>query len=216
MEENKGYKNLFKFGIYQGNTTIVERNFSADTFNPVIRYSVDIRYMVPNIIQRIQKIFSRRNLNYKYDVGNNKSYDLLGYYKETSNFLKDRGILQHPQVQKQNFNGKSIKGVECKFGLYINDNPIVERDFYVDGYNPASRLSVEVVDLTNDIVEEIFDYLKDNDVRHMWEDYELINTYGIYINQIRDLSNHKRSELLGNIKDKQFVRKTKSYYRRIQ
>lgn len=216
MEENKSYENLFKFGIYQGDSTIVERNFSADIFNPVIRYSVDIRNMIPSIIQRIQKTLSRRNLNYKYDVGNGKSYDLLGYYKETSKFLRDNGILDYPKIQKQNIHGKFIKGVECKFGLYINDNPIVERDFYVDGYNPASRLSVEIVELLDEIVDEIFDYLKENDVRHMWEDYELINTYGIYIHQIRDLNNYKRKELLDKINDKQFIRRTKSYYRKTQ
>lgn len=216
MEENKSYENLFKFGIYQGDSTIIERSFSADIFNPVIRYSVDIRSMIPSIIQRIQKTLSRRNVNYKYDVGNGISYDLLKYYKETSEFLRNDGILEYPKVQKQNINGKVIKGIECKFGLYINDNPIVERDFYVDGYNPASRLSVDIYELTSDIVDEIFNSLKNSDVTHMWEDYELINTYGIYIHQIRDLSYGKRKNLLENVNDIEFIRKTKSYYRKQQ
>ena len=63
------HENTFNFGLYQGNQPLVERIFSADVYNPVIRYSVDIRDMIPNIISKLQKTLSRRNLNFLYDLG---------------------------------------------------------------------------------------------------------------------------------------------------
>ena len=37
------HTNNFKFVLYQGKEVVVERTFNADVFNPIIRYSVDIR-----------------------------------------------------------------------------------------------------------------------------------------------------------------------------
>ena len=183
----KSHENTFKFGVYQGNSAIVERSFSADVFNPVIRYSVDIRDMIPSIISKLQRTLSRRNLDFHYERGGDQEYDLLAEYK---NILDGKvpgyvNKLSRPSIVTQVINKKTISGVECKFGLYINNNPIVERNFYVDSYNPASRFSLDIVETANDVVDDIFTKLKGNDVAHMWSDYDLINTYGIYIHQIR-------------------------------
>lgn len=212
-KSSRPHENNFKFVLYQGEDVITERIFTADNFNPVVRYSVDIRSMIPSIIQRLQKTLSRKNLNFK-----DHNYDFLELYKDQASLEKPEfnSKLTKPVVVKQNFSGKTIRGVECKFGLYINDNPIVERKFYVDNYNPASRFSLEIVSIVNEVCEEIFDSLKDNDVNHMWGDYVLINTYGLYVNQIRELSNQKRSELLENVGDRLFIKKTRSYFKSIQ
>lgn len=212
-KSSKSHLNNFKFVLYQGEDVINERIFSADQFNPVVRYSVDIRDIIPSIIQRLQKTLSRKNLNFK-EYG----YDFLNMYKNQIS-LENREFvnkLSKPAVIKQNFSGKTIKGVECKFGLYINDNPIVERKFYVDNYNPACRFSTEIVSIVNEVSDEIYTSLKNNDVNHMWEDYVLINTYGLYVNQIRELNQPKRIKLLENVGDRQFVKKIKSYYRSLQ
>ena len=211
MTENKKTQtpSNFKFVVYQGNEKVVERIFSGDVFNPIIRYSVDIRSMIPSITQRLQKVMSRRNLNY-VDNG----YNFLNYYKELTDFYGvDKNKLSKPYYTKYTHGEKVIKGVECKFGLYINDNPIVERKIYVDNYNPACRFSSEIVDTVNEITSEIDDSLKELDVDHMWGDYILINTYGLYHNQIRELSKNKRRELVDNSNDRSFVKQYRSSLR---
>lgn len=199
----------FKFVLYQGNDKVVERVFNADVFNPIIRYSVDIRSSIPSIIQRLQKIMSRRNLTYT-----DQNYNFLDYYESLTDFY---GVMDNklskPEYVKYSYGAKTIKGVECKFGLYINNNPIVERKFFVDNYNPACRFSLEIVDSVCEITDEIHESLKELDVDHMWNDYILINTYGLYVNQIRDLTKNRRKELVDNFNDTNFIKKVKSSYR---
>lgn len=208
-KENTQNSSNFKFVVYQGKDKVVERIFNADVFNPIIRYSVDIRSMIPSITQRLQKVMSRRNLNY-VDYG----YYYLKYYEELANFYNvTNNKLSKPYYTKYVHGDKVIKGVECKFGLYINDNPIVERKIYVDNYNPACRFSSEINDVVFDITSEIHESLKKLDVDHMWGDYILINTYGLYHNQIRELSKKKRAQLVDNFKDRSFVKQYKTSLR---
>jgi len=217
--ENKEHENMFKFGLYQADETIIETLFSADVFNPVIRYSVDIREDIFSIIVRLQKALSRRNLSHKIEFGEN-SYDFLDYYKNLSNIehskLDGKSFNDKLKLKKrsnQTVNGKTYSGVQFKFGLYINNNPIVERDFYVEGYNPSSRFSIELSETVDDIAQEINSKLKDQDTTHMWDDYDLIYTYGLHINQIRDLSNKRRNMMLDNISDSNFVKNTRRSFR---
>lgn len=193
----------FKFIVFQGKEKIVERIFSADLFNPIIRYSVDIRDKIPSITQRLQNVMSRRNLNHIEGKYNN-----LKYYKDLVKFFNlDDNKLKKPVYSKYINGEKTIKGVECKFGLYINDNPIVERKIYVDNYNPACRFSSEIVEIVNNITSEIHDSLKNLDVEHMWGDYILSNIYGLYFNQIRDLPSKKRNELVSDAYNSLLVKK---------
>ena len=203
------HTNNFKFVLYQGENIVVEKIFNADVFNPIIRYSVDIREFIPTIIQNLQKVMSRRNLNYK-DI----KYNFVNYDKDLIDFYRvDNNKLSKPNFIKYNYGNKTIKGVECKFGLYINNNPIVERKFYVDNYNPVSRFSTEIINTVDEIVEDIHLFLKDLDVNHMWNDYTLINTYGLYVNQIRELSKNRRKEMIEKSGDRTYIKKVKSYYR---
>ena len=63
------------------------------------------------------------------------------------------------------------KGVECKIGLYVNDNPIVERLFYVDRFNPDVRWSVDIVECVVDITNQIFEKMKMCDIINMQYSY---------------------------------------------
>jgi len=54
MSDDKKPENNFKFGLYLRGEKIFERIFSADIYNPVVRYSVDIRDRIPSIIESIQ------------------------------------------------------------------------------------------------------------------------------------------------------------------
>lgn len=202
----------FKFVLYQGKNTVVEKIFSADALNPIVRYSVDIRDTIPDIIQRLQKVMSRRNLTYT-----DNGYNYLEYYEELAKFYHiDDNKLSKPEYVKYSYGNKIIKGVECKFGLYINNNPIVERKFYVDNYNVACRFSTEIVDVVNEITNEINQSLKELDIEHMWGDYILTNSYGLYPNQIRDLSNSRRKDLIDNFGDPNYIKKVRSSLRNSQ
>ena len=79
-------------------------------------------------------------------------------------------------------------------------SPIVERVFFVDGYNPEARWSIDIVDAVVDIANVIFRQIKNNDIKNMWDDYDLINLKGLSINQIRELSVKKREEMLSKIR----------------
>jgi hypothetical protein len=194
---------------------LFENIFTADNFNPAIRYSVNIRDLIPSYISKLQKTLSKRNLNFVINVGDGKSYNLLKEYRKliTEKTSKQENKLSHPEVITQTISGKTIRGVECKFGLYINDKPIVERIFYVDNYNPAIRFSVDLKECIDDIVEDIISFLIKLDIKHMWDDYDLINTYGLYIQQIRELELNERDELINNKHKVSFVKRIKDKYR---
>ena len=175
----KENNNEFRFSLYQENILLCEKTFNADKFNPFTRYSIDIRDILPRAITKLQKILSKRN-----------------YY-----VISDKiDTHYNPKPIIQQIEEKTIKGVECKIGFYINSNPIVERLFYVDGFNPMARWSFDLTDVVIEIADTIFDKIKKNDIKNMWDDYDLINLGGLSINQIRELSMSKREEILNKIR----------------
>ena len=205
----KVYENVFRFSLYQGNNVICEKVFTADKFNPVSRYSVDIREIIPSIVTRLQRTLSQKfyETTFYHDKRDDDGllyseilYDFIGYKQNLINQMKakypETVFEKIPQSVKQVISDKIIEGVECKFGLYINDNPIVERLFYVNGYNPIAKSSIDLVYVIEDICDKIFEYLKKIDVKHMWDDYDLINKYSMSIYQIRELPKNKREDLI--------------------
>ncbi|MBW2998845.1 hypothetical protein KY321_04870 [Candidatus Woesearchaeota archaeon] len=199
VEKSKKHVNYFKFVLYQGDTVINTRIFDADNFNPLTRYSVDIRNLIPSINQRLQKTLSGKNLSY-----GDSNYDYIRHYKDCRDAFGKTptdNTLEKPPYKVQIINERQIKGVECRFGLYINNNPIVERDFYVDGYNPATRFSTELTSVIKNICEDIFHNIKSNDIKNMWDDYYLIRNYGLSSQQLRDLSFKRRKEMVANLKN---------------
>jgi hypothetical protein len=106
----------------------------------------------------------------------------------------------NPQPIVQQIEEKVIRGVECKIGFYINDKTIVERLFYVDGFNSVARWSVDLTDVVVEIANTIFHQIKRSDINNMWDDYDLINVRGLSINQIRELSPTKREEMLRKLR----------------
>jgi hypothetical protein len=207
----KEYSNVFKFSLYQGDVLLGEKIFDADQFNPFTRYSIDIRDILPKAITKLQKTLSKKSYDVIFETGRkdttisnsiNNFYNLYQYHqavlhsfpKELWNYLQ-----YNPQSMIQQIEEKVIKGVECKIGFYINDNPIVERLFYVDGFNPVARWSIDLVYAVIDITDLIFDKIKKSDIKNMWDDYDLINYKGFSINQIREFSQTKREDLLRKI-----------------
>jgi hypothetical protein len=199
----KEYNNTFKFALYQGNLLLCEKIFDAGKFNPFTRYSIDIRDILPRIITKSQKVLSKKKYDIIFDCGNHTYYDLYHNYQSiVDSYPQDikNDLKYNPKVRIQQIDDKIIKGVECKLGFYINESPIVERLFYVDGFNPVARWSIDVINVVDEITDSIYSKIKSSDIKNMWDDYDLINTMGFSINQIRELTIPKREELLRRVK----------------
>lgn len=228
MEERK-QQNNFKFGLFLRNEKVAEKVFSADLYNPVVRYSVNIREMIPSIIGSLQKTLQTPSdeLTFvdQYD------YNSVDYYKAICDINDlDYFKLKVPtpyQRPNNHVHGKPFvqrNGTEFKFGLYINTNTIVERNFYVDNYNPAARFSQELVSSSCDnkkngaygtidrIVSDLQDHLKKADLNHMWDDYKIITTYSLNIQQVRELTKEKREEFLRRVGDYNFIERVRIDY----
>lgn len=218
MEERK-QQNNFKFGLFLRNEKVAERIFSADLYNPVVRYSVNIREMIPKIIGSLQTTLQSKteDLTFVDQFG----YNSLAFYKELCevNDLDYFKLKVPTAYQRPNFsNGvkphMQRNGTEFKFGLYINTNTIVERNFYVDNYNPTARFSNELTSIVNTIVDNLTDHLKGGDLNHMWDDYKIINTYSLNIQQVRELSKERRDEFLKRVGDYNFIERVRIDYNR--
>ena len=198
----KEHSNLFRFSLYQGNILLCEKVFDADQFNPFTRYSIDIRDILPRSITKLQKALSKRS--YDTFIEGGEAYGDLYQYnqKMISAYPKEyrENMRYNPQPIVQQIEEKTIRGVECKIGFYINDKTIVERMFYVDGFNPVARWSYELTHNVIIIANDIFNQIKRNDVKNMWDDYDLINIKGLSITQIRELSPSKREEMLRRLR----------------
>ena len=197
----KEFNNEFRFSLYQGNVLLGEKVFDADQFNPFTRYSIDIREILPRAITKLQKVLSKRS----YQTELNEKLDLFQYHQKMISLYPQewrRDMRYNPQPIVQQIEEKVIRGVECKMGFYINNKTIVERLFYVDGFNPVARWSVDLTDAIVEVANTIFNHIKRDDIDNMWDDYDLINIKGLSINQIRELPSAKREEMLRKLRKK--------------
>ena len=186
MLEKDYNRNEFKFVLTQGDVLLGSKVFTGDVFNSLTRQFIDIRSILPEIIGGFQRILSRRHYTVQYN-----GYDLLGWNKNSWKY--------NPSSVKYEIDGKVIKGVECKIGLYINENPIVERTFYVDRYNPVARHSVEIINELVYHTNSIEKLIKKRDVENTWDDYDLVVKRGMTYKQIRDLSSGGRAHMIRNL-----------------
>ena len=56
----------FSIYIKEGDKTICHREFDAKVYPPKIRYTVDVRPHLKNLLMSLTDIFSSKNLNYEY------------------------------------------------------------------------------------------------------------------------------------------------------
>lgn len=206
------HSNNFRFLLKQGDTLLCEMFFDADMFSPHTRYSINIRSILPRAITKLQKVLSRKNYDTVLELGRVDTNDADSDMLIIDNLEYVQGLISsYPDYQRfkmrylpqpvcREIEDKTIKGVECKIGLYINNNPIVERDFYVDGFNPNARYSLDVVDATVEIGNSIFSIIRGNDITNIWDDFDIINAFGFTINQIRELSTTERHRMLNSLK----------------
>ena len=57
----------FSIYIKEGDKTICHREFDAKVYPPKIRYTVDVRPHLKNLLMSLTDIFSSKNLTYKYN-----------------------------------------------------------------------------------------------------------------------------------------------------
>jgi hypothetical protein len=59
-------EDLFTFEIKAFGRTVATKQFSGNWYPPKVRYDVDIRGLIPNIISKIQETLSEKNLTKEY------------------------------------------------------------------------------------------------------------------------------------------------------
>lgn len=190
MDSVSEKRNYFRVKLSQEGVSLYERVLDADQFNPFTRYSVDIRDILRDIIGNLQKLMSNDNLTTK-TKHTNENYDLV----ELAGKVVNR---YNPKTRTKYIEDVDItlRGVKCKFGLYINDNPIVERDFYVDGFNPKCRWSTDLIDEMNVISEIINNRIRESDIENTWNDHDMIHVLGYDFLQIMEFTPDMRRDAL--------------------
>lgn len=193
------HTNDFKISLFQEDVLLTEIIFSADNYNPFTRYSIDLRDTLPKHISSLQRLLSKNH----FDCNILGLYDTYKINQKIINsypsYLK-KDMVYSPNNKRYVIEDKVISGVECKLGFYINENPIIEREFYVNGFNIKSRYSTELLYEMEYIADAIKKHIKLNDINNMWDDYDLINYRGMNINQIREMSLGLRNKILKSIR----------------
>lgn len=202
-------ENNYSFQLWLGNNLITERIFSGDVYNPFVRYRLDVRDMVPEIIDLLRSALSLRQPTTKHhgynlvkefetvfkasgvalsDVKNNKLAKASVPYED---LYKEKGI-------NRRFNAEVETNV-FSFAIYMNSGKIIERDFFVDFYNPETRFSLELKDAVQEITQIIEHHLKVEDRKAQWEDFDLVNKFGFDQHRLRSMPWEERDKIVGKI-----------------
>lgn len=183
-------QSFFKFGVYVNKQVIVERIFSADVYNPPVRFNVNLRPLASRIMSDLQYELRQpnRRLNTIAEVGKDENgqprhYNLDNYYYN--------GLVL-PKVEAE-------PGDDFSFALKRDDNFIIERNFKIQNFNPKAIYSVNIVERVNEWVETIQSHIKKADTKLMWEEYELVGRYNISYQDVRALPADKRETMLRRI-----------------
>lgn len=181
MSKDNDLGKIFKFSLHQGKTLLCEKAIDPMDFSPDARYPINIRNILPKAISLLQKVLSKRYYETIAYVGNEYYYDLFGENNAIINsFPSDikRDLIYNPEYETFSYfdtiinEEKIVKGVPCTIGFYANDKPIVERVFYVNGFNPVARYSIDIVDAVSSITDEIYAHLKNIDMDFITKEYE--------------------------------------------
>ena len=70
---------------------------------------------------------------------------------------------------------KNYKKYPFEFMFLINDNPIVGRNFPINGFNKKSILSYEIKEVIDDIVDMIQRYFKENSCEYLYRYHNYYN-----------------------------------------
>lgn len=166
--------NNLVFSLYQEDVLLCEKLMDGDLFGQ----SIDVRPILPKNIGKLQKVLSKLVYNTKVDVGQGKVYDLIDHKQSFINSFPQEywdELCYDPTPTTKEIGEWKMSGVECKISLTRNDKLIVERFFYVKGFNPDSRYSTDLVDTVNEFCNDIEKLIKWIDINYMWEEFERLN-----------------------------------------
>ncbi len=199
--EELDFNKDFRFVLQQEDVLLYERIFDANVISPITRNYIDIRGELHGIIKQIQNLLSKRI----YQTGDwfgNHNYNLYEYNQDQIKKYP-KNIQKHlnyePDISVKEIDDRVLRGVNCRFGLYINENLIVERFFYVENFNPDCRYSFNLVNGMNEITKEIYSDIIKKDKRNIWDDYNIISRTGMTISQVRDMPQRDRNRWLYRI-----------------
>lgn len=200
MNKNDNFlsKENFKFVLYLNNEPVSEVTFPADTYNQYVRYSVNIKDIAGDMIKKFQTILSTTSnkLNFQYS-----DYNLLKMYKDS---IPDNISFKDSKLYRKS-EGSSDEGYytnpdeQFKFILYVNDNHVIERNFFVKKFNPESRFSTDLLDYMLEFSDSLQVYLAKKDIENMYEEFDIKNKFNKSITEIRTLNKFDRDNLLKQI-----------------
>ena len=147
--------------------------------------TIEIRSILPRNISRLQKILSKTKYDTTFSVSKEKEIDFLYYNDMLINSYPEEyqeSLVYSPEIVNKEIGEWKMSGVEFKISLQINNKLVVERDFYVKGFDPSSRYSYEVTDVALQFCDEIEREVKWSDINFMWEDYEKRMRFEEYAN----------------------------------
>lgn len=183
-------QSTFKFGVYVQKQLIAERIFTADVYNPSVRYNVDLRRLAPKIMSDFQYVLRlpNRRLNFVAEVGKDQFGESVHY--NLDQYYYNGLVLPKSEEEPED---------DFSFSLKRDEHYIIERNFKVPNFNHRSVHSVDIVERVNDWAEKIQAHILKADTRLMWEEYELVSRYNISYQDVRNLAPEKRELMLRKI-----------------
>ena len=79
--------NVFRFVLTQGDVLLYEKLMDADIYNPLTRYSINVRTILRKEISKLQRILSRKKYDTLMSISDDlddidHSIDLYEYYQD--------------------------------------------------------------------------------------------------------------------------------------
>lgn len=189
MEQKNYFKFVFK---YKGNS-LVEKIFDADQYNQATRYSIKLQEWNKQIISDFRDILGKNTKELNFEMC---GYDLSKNLKNALKFQNNSKINELATLERKNQNDG------FSYGLYMNNNIIIERDFSVLNFNINSIFSTDLVSMIDEWVFRIQDRIKTQDQNQMWEEYDLMNHYDLTLKEVRELPEENRRKMVYKIMKK--------------
>lgn len=172
-------KDFYRFVLYLNGQPISQTEFPAHTYNQNVRYFVNIKELAPDFIKSLQNVLSLKDKDLNLKLEN---YNFIKEYNKVLSINK-KLISLSPELNKINrlsegtyLDGRYVNEQEqFKFVLYLNENHIIERNFFVKNFNPKSRFSIDLIETIIEIIDDIKNHIKKQDSQYMW-----VNNYKPY------------------------------------
>jgi hypothetical protein len=199
-EEKVNETNEFKFGLYLNDYEMYERVFSADVYNQITRYSVNIKKDAKKYINMLQNVLSAKDSELDFNIN---GYNVMDYTTNLTYLLdshnKDVEDASREESNDSLYKTTYVAPLKFNYVLYINNNIIIEREFYVRNLNLSAIKSVNLNETLDYIVSEIKSKIKEDDLTQMWEEFDIMKYYNMSVTKVRDLRYQERARLLDRI-----------------